>query len=195
VSARGKRGFTLVELCIAMALMVVLFVKLTMILNQATTTHRRQSAQMALEDQAQVVLDRIVFAIVGSDPASLLPDPSAPFFKNRIQFQCSLGVEDGKVVWSDPEVIGVESDPSLLYWAENEGTPAERIVVWCRSVAALYASELPNGADDNANGLTDETGLSFVLEGETITVRLTLERETKEGKISYTTEACVACRN
>ncbi len=192
---RGTRGFTLVELCIAFALLAILFVKLTMILNQASNTHRRQSVAMALEDQSQHVLDRIVYAIVGSDPASLLPDPSAPFFKNRLQFQCSLGVEDGEVVWSDPEIIGLDENPSLLYWAQNEGTEAERIVVWCRTVAELFASELPNGADDNANGLTDETGLSFVLEGETITVRLTLERQTKEGPIRHTSEAKVACRN
>ena len=193
---RAKQfGFTLVELCIALALLAILFIKLTMIMNEATTTHSRESIAMALEDQAQMVIDRIAFAVVGSDADKLFPDPSAPFFKDRLEFQVSLGVEDGEVVWSDLEVIALDENPSLLYWGRNEGTAEEQTVVWCRNVAEWFANEIGNGADDNDNGLTDEAGLSFVLEGETITIRLTLQRNTKEGPIRYTNEARVACRN
>lgn len=193
---RGRTsGFTLVEVCIALALLVVLFVKLTMILNQATDIHRRQSVAMALEEQSQMVMDRIVFAVLGSDADRLFPDPSAPFFSERLEFEVSLGVEDGEVVWGDPEVIGLDEDPAHLYWGRNEGTATEQLVVWCRTVADLYEAEIPNGIDDNDNDLTDEGGLSFVLSGETITIRLTLEREAKEGPVRYTNVAKVACRN
>jgi prepilin-type N-terminal cleavage/methylation domain-containing protein len=190
-----NRGFTIVELCIAITLMAILFIKLTMIINEASKTHRRETLSMALEDQALLVLDRISYAVIGSDPDTLFPDPEAPFFTDRLEYQVSLGVEDGQVVWSDPEVIGLDDNPSLLYWGRNEGTPGEQVVVWCRTVAEFFANEVPNGDDDNANGLTDETGLSFVLEGTSVTIRLTLERMTKEGPIRHTKETVVTCRN
>ena len=191
-----SRGFTLVEICIAMALMTVLFVKLTLIVNEASSTHRRETLSMALEDQAQLVLDRISYAVIGSDPTTLLPDPAAPFFTDSIRYQISLGVEDGEVVWGDPEMIGLEADnPQELFWSRDVGSPEERLVVWCRTVAEYFANEVENGDDDNANGLTDESGLSFVLDGESVTIRLTLERVTKEGPIRHTKETVVTCRN
>lgn len=190
-----RSGFTLIEVCIALALMAILFVKLTLIVDEASKTHRRETVSMALEDRALLVLDRISYAVIGTDPDELFPDPAAPFFSDRIEYRVSLGVEDGEVVWSDPEVIGLAEDPSQLYWARNEGGPSEQIVVWCRTVAPWFANEIANGIDDNNNGLTDETGLSFVLEGNSVTIRLTLQRLTKEGPIRHTRETVVMCRN
>jgi len=190
-----SRGFTLIELCIALGLLTLMFIKLTLMMNDATTAHRRESVSMALEDRAALVLDRIAYAVIGSDPDTLFPNSEAPFFADRIEFKLSLGVEDGKVVWSDPEVIGLQDDPSLLYWARNEGEVGEQIVIWCRTVAEYFATELGNGEDDNDNGVTDETGLNFVLDGESVTIRLTIERTTPEGPVRHTQETVVTCRN
>ena len=188
-------GFTVIELLISVTLLAILVIKLTLIINEASDTHRRETLAMALEDQAQSVLDKIGFAVIGSDPATLFPDPEAPFWTDNLEYQISLGVEDGAMVWSDPEVIGLAAEPSHLYWGKNEGTPDEQIVIWCRTVADLFSTELDNGADDNLNGLTDESGLSFVLEGNSVRIRLTLERMTKDGRVSYTGETVVTCRN
>ena len=191
-----RSAFTLIELCIALALMGILFVKLTLVLNEASKTHRKETTAMALEDQAQVVLDRISYAVIGSDPDTLLPDPEAPFFTDDIEYRLSLGVEDGQVVWGDLERIGLEeASPSRLYWMKSPGGPDEQVVVWCRTVAEFFADEIENGDDDNDNGLADETGLSFVIDREKVTIRLSLERDTNDGPIRYTRETSVTCRN
>ena len=192
---RDNRGFTLIELCIALALLSVIFIKLTMMMNEAASDHSERSVSMALEDRAMLVLDRIAFAVIGSDPDTLFPNQAAPFFADRLEYQLSLGVENGEVVWSDPEVIGLDDNPALLYWAKNEGEVGEQIVIWCRSVAEFFSSEVGNGEDDNDNGVTDETGLNFVLDGNSVTIRLTLERQTDEGPIRHTQETVVTCRN
>jgi len=175
-----QSGFTLIELMIALVLMTVLFVKLTMVVDQASKAHQRETLAMALEDQAILVLDRVSFAIIGSDADTLIPGPEAPFFTPEIEYQISLGVEDGEVVWSDPETIGLDADdPALLYWGKNKDALDERVVVWCRTVAEFMKDEILNGTDDNLNGITDETGLSFVVNGDSVTIRLTLERSNK----------------
>lgn len=192
---RTRSGFTVVEICIALALMSILFIKLTLILSEASKTHRRETLSMALEDQAQIVLDRIAYAVIGSDPDMLFPDNSAPFFQSRIEYRISLGVEDGEVVWSELEEIGLDDNPQLLFWARNEGSPQEQVVIWCRTVAEYFASEVGNGNDDNANGLADESGLCFVLEGRSVRIRLTLERNSEGRAIRHTKETVVTCRN
>ena len=192
-----QSGFTLIELMIAFSLLTILVVKLTMVVDQASKTHQRESLAMALEDQAILVLDRVSFAIIGSDADTLLPEPEAPFFTPEIEYQVSLGVEDGEVVWSDPETIGLDADdPALLYWGKNKDALDERVVVWCRTVAEFMKDEILNGADDNLNGITDETGLSFVVDGDSVTIRLTLERLNKEGgPARISKETTVTCRN
>jgi prepilin-type N-terminal cleavage/methylation domain-containing protein len=192
-----QSGFTLIELMIALSLLTILVVKLTMVVDQASKTHQRESLAMALEDQAILVLDRVSFAIIGSDADTLLPEPEAPFFTPEIEYQVSLGVEDGEVVWSDPETIGLDADdPALLYWGKNKDALDERVVVWCRTVAEFMKDEILNGADDNLNGITDETGLSFVVDGDSVTIRLTLERMNKEGgPVRISKETTVTCRN
>jgi hypothetical protein len=56
--------------------------------------------------------------------------------------------------------------------------------------------ELANGADDNANGLTDESGLTFDVDRKKVTIRLTLERADQSGeKIKVTRSTEVTCRN
>lgn len=196
---RGTRqaGFTLIELMIALVLLTILFIKLTMVVNQASKSHQRESMAMVLEDQANLVLDRVSFAIIGSDADTLIPEPEAPFYTPEIEYQVSLGVENGVVVWSDPETIGLDpDDPALLYWGKNKDELDERVVVWCRTVAELMKDEILNGADDNLNGITDETGLSFVVNGDSVTIRLTLERLNKEGDpVRISKETTVTCRN
>lgn len=193
---KERDGFTLIEMAIAMALVGVLFVKLTMIVDDAARAHSEGNAEMILEDQAQQVLDKIVYALVGADPDSLVPNAQSPFFSSKVAFRVSLGVEDGQIVWGDPEVIGLAADPSQLYWARNEGAPQQKSVVWTRAVAELLEKELMNGTDDNVNGLTDESGLAFDVSGDSVTIRLTLVKATKDGHtITKTKETVVTCRN
>ena len=193
----ARAGFTLIEAVIAMGLLSVVLVKLTLVIREAQTSHRREISTMDLEDRARRVLDQISFAVIGADRESLDPDPVAPLWTSRIDYNLSLGVEDGETVWGDPESIRLSNDDQQVLWMRNVGQPDERFVVWCRSVRALLERELANTQDDNENGVIDEKGLSFVMDGNSIIIRLTLEREGVEDgeRLTHTAETTVTCRN
>jgi hypothetical protein len=79
-------------------------------------------------------------------------------------------------------------------WFENPGAPQERRVVWSNLVRDLLEGEEVNGIDDNANGLIDEDGLSFTVDGSRITVRLSLGT-TGRGEETKSVETTISCRN
>jgi len=194
--ATARAGFTLLETIIAMALVGLVLTKLMLVIDEARRAHEDESVTMMLDDQATELVDRIAFAIVGSAREKLTPTQFAPLTSERIRYQLSLGVEDGAVVWSDPEVIGLEQESGEIYWNQNEGEANERRVVWANTVSQMLEDELLNGIDDNGNSLADELGLSFVLDGDSVTIRLSLEREREEGKkVQVTKETTVTCRN
>lgn len=191
-----RSGFTLVEMMIALVLLGIVVTKLTIVIGEARSSYGRESARMAVEDRALYVLDQIAFAVMGSDRGTLNPDPALPAFSSLLRYQISMGVEDGEVVWSDPEVISLSPDGASVYWAQNEGEPEQRLVVWANNVSQLLEKEFLNGADDNDNQLNDESGLNFVIDRDSVTIRLTLVGEDSEGQtINHTVETTVTCRN
>ena len=194
--ARTSSGFSLVEAVIALALIGLVVTKLTVVMGDAQEAHHQETTAMALEDQAMELIDKIAYAIVGSSRGSLDPNPAVPFFSPRMRYAISLGVEDGQVVWGDPEEIGLVEEQGELYWGQNLGLESERRVVWANTVSQLLEDELPNGEDDNGNELADELGLCFVLEGSKVTIRLTLERVDEAGnRIQVRRETEVTVRN
>jgi type II secretory pathway pseudopilin PulG len=193
---RTASGFTLVEAVIGMVLLGLVLTKLGLVLDQARKAHEEESISLVLEDQALLLIDRIAYALYGSDAASLDPFVEAPLPASEVRYRISLGVEDGKTVWSDPEIIALSADGESVYWGQNVGAPGERIVVWANTVSQMLQDELLNGFDDNDNGLADELGLAFVMEGRSIIVRLTLERTNGDGRrVQVTRETTVTCRN
>ena len=192
----ARAGFTIIEAMIALALVGLVLTKLTMVMTSAREVHRNESVTMALEDQAAQVLDKIAFAIIGSDADTIAPGVAAPFSTDTLTFQVSMGVEDGEIVFGDPEQIGTRGDGSQLYWGQNVGEVEERIVVWCNTVSEMLEGEQLNGFDDNANNLDDELGLSFDMDGRSITIRMTLVRTDDEGaRTEVTEQTTVTCRN
>ena len=192
--ATSCSGFTLIEVLIAMALAAIVVVKLTMIMDSASTANAEQTASMTLEDQAQRVLDKIAYAVMSADRDQLFPDPESPEFSTTVTFSVSLGVVDGDVMLSDPEQIG--SDGNQVLWKQNPGMPEERHVSWCNTLRGVMLDEIDgNLIDDNQNGLFDEPGLSFTLSGDAVTIRLCLERDRNTGAITRAVETVVTVRN
>lgn len=175
-------GLTLLELMLVVALTGLTVVKLGLVLDLAGKEPTRASAEALLEDQARIVLDRLVYAVVGASRDSLVPDPEFPLFSDGLEYRVSLGVDNGRAVWSDPEGVGLSAEGTSVLWSSAVGTPEERRVVWCRNVRALLARELGNGLDDNGNELIDESGLAFTLDGRALTIRLTLESRHADGR-------------
>lgn len=191
-----REGMTLVELMIVLALLAIVLVKLAIVINEASTSHRRETTSMALEDRALRVLDQIAFAVMGAERESINPEMSSPFFSTSLRYQVSMGVDDGEVVWGAPELVGLSDDETQVLWGRDIDSVNERIVVWTNAVSPLLENELANGEDDNDNDLTDESGLTFDVDGNAITIRLTLQAAGKDGEPMQTTaETFVTCRN
>lgn len=189
-------GFTLVEAVIGLVLLGLVLTKLGLVLDQARKAHEEESVALVLEDQALILVDRIAYALYGSDAESLDPFMEAPLPTSEVRYRISLGVQDGQTVWSDPEVIGLTEDGQSVYWGQNVGAAQERTVVWANTVSQMLQDELMNGLDDNGNDLADELGLAFVMSGRSIVVRLTLERRQDDGRVvQVTRETTVTCRN
>jgi prepilin-type N-terminal cleavage/methylation domain-containing protein len=189
-----RAGFTLIEALFALALVGIVVVKITMVLDSAADASSHESSAMTLEDQARRVLDQVAYKVMGADRNALFPDPESPNFSTEVEFQASFGMDAGEEVFGPLEWIGSE-DRSLV-WKENPALPEERRVRWCNLVREFFAGEVENGADDNGNGLIDESGLSFTLRGNAVTIRLCLERPRREGSpLMQYVETVVTVRN
>jgi len=194
---RNRRaGMTVTELAISMVLLVVVGFKSAMLLGMAADADSENTTRITLEDQAMRLVDQVSFAVMGANRATLFPDPESPTYTETVSYEVSLGVEDGVVVWSDKEEIRMAVEAEQVVWSSNPGEANERSVVWSNLVRPFLEGELPNGIDDNGNGLVDERGLNFTLQGNTVQIRLTLERVNAEGeRIEETVETLVTLRN
>lgn len=192
--ARANSGWTTIEVLIASVLAVVVVGKVALVMDSSFDASAEQSADMFLDDKTEQVLDQIALAIMGSDRGTLLPTID-DVHSSGIKYKFSMGLEGGEVVWSDQEEIELEGAADVV-WKANPDKDDERRAVWTGLVRPLLEGEIPNGVDDNGNGLIDENGLSFVLDGDSVLIRLTLEREDTDGRIvNRTVEARVTCRN
>lgn len=194
---KHSSGTTLIEALIAMALVSLLSLMGVLLVRMTRTSDSTDASSLELEDQAYRLLDRIAYAIVGTDKDKLFPDPVTPIHSSELTYEVVIGVEDGEVVWGDPERIGLaEENASRLLWNRNPGEEDEQRSVWCNVVRPFLVGELPNGVDDNGNGLVDEKGLSFTLQGNMVTIRITLERARREGlPLIKVVETTVRVRN
>ena len=187
---------TILELLLSLALLSVVAVKAQSAWNSMAEAESNIASQAVLEDQARRVLRQIGYAVMGANRETLIPDAEVPMSMEDLRFQVNLGISDGEVIWSDPEEVALEETSQEIVWSQNPDTSDERRVVWTRLVSPFLEGELPNGMDDNGNGLIDEKGLSFVIDGNAVTIRLTLERLNEEGEsVQTTVQTTVTCRN
>lgn len=189
-----RSGMTMIELMIVATLTVAIVLKAAFVVNAALGLANEETASMQGEDQARLIVDRIALAVMGSDRGTLLPQVEE-IHSSSIKYSFFMGLEDGNLVWSDPEQICLE-DGTKLAWCENPGTADERRTVWSNLVSPTLQGEVVNGVDDNGNGLIDEDGLSFVVEGDRVRIRLTLRHPELDGRTAeQTVESVVCCRN
>lgn len=181
---------------VALTFLSLVAVQAYKVISSADRFSRDASISVALEDQARMVLDRVLYSIMSTSRESLIPDADSPLHSSELSYQVNLGIENGEVVWSDPESIRLEGGDTQVVWHEDLFGLDDRRVVWSNLVRPFLEGEIPNGVDDNGNGLVDEKGMSFVIEGNHVTVRLTLERTNDAGE-TFTVDvwAVATCRN
>lgn len=193
---RVRAGWTLLEVSIVSLLVLGLVTKASFVTREALDFAGDETVSLHGEDQARRVIDQIALAVMGSDRGTLLPQIE-DVHSSHIRYTFSLGLEDGEVVWSAPEEISLVENRHAVEWRENPGAAEERRVVWTNLVSPLLEGEVMNGLDDNQNGLVDEDGLSFLLDGERVVIRLSLRRQDPQGgkAVEETVESVVSCRN
>lgn len=191
-----RSGFTLLEMLIAVAVAGLILGNVAMVLGSSNKAFEKESSASALELQIDQTLDRIVLALMGASLEQLDPNAQLPAFHPQLEFVQSMGMQDGAVVESPPERIEMTLANGEVTWRENPGAPSERAVLWSRWARRYLEGEVPNGLDDNGNGLVDESGLAFVIDGSRLTVHLSLERPDSEGNlVAYSRSSVVHCRN
>lgn len=194
---RGTRsGFTVVELVLAMTLLAILSMKVHTAMSAANRAHDESTRRVLLEDQAARVLEQIALAVMGASRETLVPDTGSPLSMSDLRFQVNLGVQDGEVIWSDPERIALDEPRRQIFWSARPGANDEQRMVWTNIATPFLEGEIPNGQDDNGNGLIDEKGLCFEVDRNAVCIRLTLERLSDEGEVlTETVQTTVTCRN
>jgi hypothetical protein len=196
-SPHPRRGLSLVEVLIALGLMGLVLGNVYMVIGKGTKSYGVQTGDSVADAHARRTLDRVALAVVGASRSSIYDAMEAPFSGSEINYQTCLGVEDGVVVWSAPQRIALTNDTGRqVTWFEQPGLANERRVAWSNWVTQLFEGEVANGLDDNRNGLKDEKGLSFDLDGDSVIIRLTIEKPGVDGEpIVKTLQTRVTCRN
>ena len=192
----GRSGLTLVEACITLSLLGLVFGSLGMLIHSAQGTYRAGVSTMQLEREGSLAMARIAAALRAADLDSLSPTAAPPFSSSLLNFQRNEGFDGKQTVWSDPQRIAHDPAAGRALWIRNPGLPGEEGVTWSRKVAPFLEGEALSGTDTNGNGLIDEPGLCFTREGDLVTVRLTLEAPGPGGSSavrSWTTK--LYCRN
>ncbi|HUR27080.1 MAG TPA: prepilin-type N-terminal cleavage/methylation domain-containing protein [Planctomycetota bacterium] len=191
-----RAGFTLIEIMIALTILGMIAANVLMVTRSSSKAYESGAAQSALDLQLERTMERIALAVMAARTQSLNPPNPFPLWTDSLTFDQSKGYEAGSEVTSDLQTIELIAGPEQIVWKERPGSPDERKVVWTNWVRDLFKDEVGNGIDDDANGLVDEAGLAFTIEGNRVTIRLTLQREGPDHTvIKRTQETTVTCRN
>lgn len=204
-AARGRAGYTLVEMLLAIGVLGLLFGSIGMIAKSSQDSMSAQSTNARLDARLRSGIAAITERLrdAGADRTS--PQPAAPFCTSSVGFACAESFEDGATTWGDAQRIefqysptdpddGVDNDGNGLIddgrvvWIEDDGTPDARTHVLCRYVPELSSGEEDNGLDDDGNGLIDEPGLAIAFDGRCCTVQLTISARDHTGRV-YTKTA------
>ncbi len=192
-----RSGFTLLEVLVAAALAGVLLFNIQLLVNDAREDLEDTTLQSEVNLQAQRALDRIALAVMGALASDVHVKKSAPDSSDTIHYTSVVGFEGGQPVISEPQSIALTAQSGReVSWYSKPGTSEETRVVWARHLREFCAGEVANGLDDNGNGLVDEKGLAFEVDGPMVTICLTIERLGRDGKlVTKRLETRVTCRN
>ncbi|MBK7645587.1 MAG: hypothetical protein IPJ19_21565 [Planctomycetes bacterium] len=194
---RRKLGFTAVEVVVAVVLGGLVLGNVLMVLSDTRERFASENVAKDVDAEARRSLDRIALQIMGAVRQQLYTQVSAPLSADSINYTTVVGVQNGQPVISELQRIAMTGEQAgAVSWYQNPGQENEKHVIWSRDLRSFCEGELPNGIDDNGNGLIDEKGLSFEVDGPMVRITLTIERPGKDGKpVTKTLETRVTCRN
>lgn len=182
---RHELGMTLLEIMIAGALLsVLLMFALLMTRSSAefySTASINGAAEIALESTLNEIINELIEsrASLITQPTPLLTPPSsssALTYRRVLRYDAATGISE----YGPLSRIALEG--GSIYVTEGIDTASPKSRILADRAAPLITGEIPNGVDDNGNGLIDEAGLAFVLESpHTLRIYLSLERKNANG--------------
>lgn len=210
----GRAGFTLVEMTVAAALLVLLLSSALMAARGGMGAFRATQDASDVETRVRRALDRVVFELLSAARSELLPaydDLDGDFGTDDLSFAKVIGLDGTTPLYGpvhrlafeyapgesndglDNDGNGLIDDGVLVLTRDVGGT--EHRVVLCRGVREFLEGEVADGGDNNANGVSDEAGFNVHRVGEVLFVRLSLEAPGETGTIVRTLETSVRLRN
>jgi prepilin-type N-terminal cleavage/methylation domain-containing protein len=192
-----QRGFTAIEIAVAVALGGLVLGNVLVVLSDTRERLAIQDVAKDVDAEARRALDRIAVQLMGAVRQQLYTQVSAPLSADSINYTSVIGVQDGEPVVSPLQRIAMTTEPTAaVSWYQNPGGEQQKHIVWTRDLRSFCEGELPNGTDDNGNGLVDEKGLSFEVDGPMVRIALTIERPGPDGKpVVKALETRITCRN
>jgi len=204
-----RAGFTLLEALIAVTILGIVLASVGFTSQRATDALDENTHMEDLVRRVHRALDQAIEPLQELELAALPPlDDGA----DAITYHLPTGWAGG-VQWGPNTLLALEYDPGELDddvdndgdglvdegWLVRTlapGTEDERRVVLCKNVSEYLDGETFNVLDDNGNGLEDERGFSVDVRGDVLTVRLTLESLSPDGRIlRRTATSSVRVRN
>jgi len=214
IQSTRRRGFTMLEVMVSTAVFSLVLLSVALVTKTGNGVFRASLTRDAVRQQTQQALDRIVDSIATASKSTFDAAPLAPFGSSSLDFRTPTGIAGNVVSWSAKNRICYQVTAKHGEGEEHEGhaqqlandgevvlirgvgSAGSVTTVLAKNVADHLEGELGNGKDDNGNGLVDEKGLSFVLLGDQLTVRLTLADLDPDGQaIWVTAETQVRLRN
>lgn len=208
-----ERGFTFLEMMAVIIVLAIVGGLGVQALQMTTGASSSTVFQSELDLRANRALARVVRELQEAELDTMLPQPDLPFGADTLAYRCTEISDDERIVIGgyrrlellpsprDPR-DGIDNDTDglvdehELWLVRDVGLPTERRTVLARGVAAYLEGESANAADDNGNGLVDETGFSLALEDGILHVRISVQGRSPNGTIlTRTSETTVWIRN
>lgn len=213
VQQSARSGFSLLEMMIALSVMSAML-GIGIVATQSTQSLMDQSvATGILEAKASRAINRIAREVGGASASTLFPARSAPESSEWLRVQRVDGWSGNDPQWSNDFEIrlvyeptevdnGVDDDGDGLIdecrilLVTDVGLATERSITIATQVAEYLEREIPDVDDDNGNGLEDERGLCFAVDGSVVEIRLTMVGLGSDGNTIWRTlETSVGLRN
>ncbi len=194
----AKAGFSVLELVIGTSILALIMGNIVMLQGATGNAYESGVFGSTLEEGADITMDRIALAIMSTSVDRLDEVLTAPSFVSSIEYEVVTDVVEGVPVVGLPERIEFDTPNGRILWTRNPDEDDQMQLTWSKFVPGLLEGEgaVPNGVDDNENGITDEQGLAFNRDASQITVRLTLSRTDSHGVVyTRTRSRRITCRN
>jgi len=191
---------TIVEMTISSAvLVVVLSIAATAIL-RAQGAAAGVAVRVETERRSSAAMERVTALLADCAGTTVAGNVAPPSGASSITFRERTGWNAGSVIYGDVTTIQWESDPldpengtdddrdglvdeGRVMWLSGTGPNAKSAVLVQNVANRLEGETGGDNLDNNGNGLVDERGLSFVLAGGRLSVRVTVERRERDGQV------------